>query len=548
MPKAALTRWRPDERRHAWRGGAVTPLQAESRLARLRTNALGPGLREWLAVTAILVVVLAAYADTARSMIDIWVRSDTFAHGFLVVPLFLWLVWRNREALDRIAPQPFLPALAGIAGAAAVWMIADRMSINSLAQAAMIAMVPLSTWTLLGTRFAAQLAMPFAFLFFAVPFGEFMIPQLISWTGDFTVRALQFSGVPVLREGNLLVVPNGRWAIVEACSGVRYLIASAMVGLLFAYISYRSAWRRFLFIVASLLVPIVANWLRAYMIVMLGYLTDNRLAAGIDHIIYGWIFFGVVMALLFGIGSRWREDDLPVAAAPGAARMMRGDSTKRWLSPRLRLAIAGAVALGVAAPVLARFAWVEGDDSATAALAAPAPRGSWTKAGSFTAWRPDLTGAAREVTAAYAQDGARVGLQLSLYGASTREAKAISAGNQLVRPTNEHALLVDQKPVALERDGAPARAEIAMVDTPGGRLAVLRWFWVDGRVALSELEAKWRELVAVLGGGEDRVAWVVTYTPVAGGEAAAIERLRAFHAAMAPAVDAALRRAVEGAN
>ena len=139
---------------------------------------------------------------------------------------------------------------------------------------------------------ARVLAFPLAFLFFAVPFGEIFVPTLIDWTADFTVAALRFSGVPVYREGNHFVIPTGRWSVVEACSGVRYLIASLMVGTLYAAIAYRSARRRACFIVAAILVPIVANWLRAYMIVMLGHLSNNRLATGVDHIIYGWMFFG----------------------------------------------------------------------------------------------------------------------------------------------------------------------------------------------------------------------------------------------------------------
>ena len=97
--------------------------------------------------------------------------------------------------------------------------------------------------------------------------------------------------------------------MVEACSGVRYLIASVMVGTLFAYLTYQSLARRIAFVAVSFLVPVLANWLRAYMIVMLGHLSGNKLAVGVDHLIYGWVFFGVVMLLMFWIGARWREDE-----------------------------------------------------------------------------------------------------------------------------------------------------------------------------------------------------------------------------------------------
>src|SRR5439155_12783777 len=170
------------------------------------------------------------------------------------------------------------------------------------------AMSPLAVWALIGTRVARALAFPLAFLFFAVPFGEFLVPVMIDWTADFTIWALRISGVPVYREGSFFMIPSGMWSVVEACSGLRYLIASLMIGCLFAYISYRSPLRRARFVAAAVVVPLIANWLRAYIIVILAHLTSNRLATGIDHVIYGWIFFGVVMAILFWVGLQWRED------------------------------------------------------------------------------------------------------------------------------------------------------------------------------------------------------------------------------------------------
>ncbi len=66
-----------------------------------------------------------------------------------------------------------------------------------------------------------------------------------------------------------------------------------------------------LFVLASILFPIVANWLRAYMIVMIAHLSEMKYATGVDHLIYGWVFFGFVMLILFWIGSFWREDVAP---------------------------------------------------------------------------------------------------------------------------------------------------------------------------------------------------------------------------------------------
>jgi exosortase len=124
------------------------------------------------------------------------------------------------------------------------------------------------------------LIFPLLFLFFAVPVGDFLLPRLMEWTADFTVQALRLTGIPVFREGQNFVIPSGNWSVVEACSGIRYLIASLTVRTLYAYLTYTSLKRRLTFILVSLLVPILANWFRAYMIVMLGHLSGNKLATG----------------------------------------------------------------------------------------------------------------------------------------------------------------------------------------------------------------------------------------------------------------------------
>ena len=83
---------------------------------------------------------------------------------------------------------------------------------------------------LFGWAVTREIAFPLGFLFFAVPIGEFLVPTMIDYTADFTVAALRLTGIPVYREGNDFVIPSGNWSVVDACSGVRYLIASVMVG------------------------------------------------------------------------------------------------------------------------------------------------------------------------------------------------------------------------------------------------------------------------------------------------------------------------------
>ena len=285
----------------------------------------------------LLLAILLVYREAATAMVLIWSRSDTFAHAFLVPPISLWLIWRQRQALAQQVPQPAPWMLPAFAAVALVWLLGELVAVNSVTQLALVAMLVLAVPVVLGFRITWVMLFPLAFLFFSAPVGEFLLPTLIGWTADFTVMALRLSGIPVLREGNQFQIPTGSWSVVEACSGVRYLIASFMVGTLFAYLNYSSAWRRWAFVGVAILVPILANWLRAYMIVMLGHVSGNTLAVGVDHLVYGWAFFGIVIGLMFFIGSRWSEREARFVNSSGSFARSYNSSGGSTLGARYRM-------------------------------------------------------------------------------------------------------------------------------------------------------------------------------------------------------------------
>src|SRR5438046_7958381 len=133
-------------------------------------------------------------------------------------------------------------------------------------QLALVATIWATVIAILGREVAKAIMFPLGFLVLGVPMGEALIPPLMDWTADFTVKALQISGIPVFREGLFFTIPSGNWSVVEGCSGVRYLIASFTVGVLFAYLSYRRPWKRVLFAALSVIVPILADGFLAYLI------------------------------------------------------------------------------------------------------------------------------------------------------------------------------------------------------------------------------------------------------------------------------------------
>jgi exosortase A len=419
---------------------------------------------------------------------------------------------------------------------AGVWLLADIMLVNAAAQFALVALLILAVPAVLGLQVAHTILFPLMFLFFAVPFGEFMLPQMMEWTADFVVFALQLTGIPVYREGMHFVIPSGNWSVIDECSGVRYLMASFMVGTLFAYLNYRSYKRRAIFMAVSIAMPIVANWLRAYIIVMLAHLSGNKIAVGVDHILYGWVFFGIVIMIMFVVGARWSEPDEPAAkvSATGTAGAVAGGSLQRESSSTL--AIAAMAAVAILLPHLGLWG-LQRAESAAAPAAFVLPErvaDTWAATGSEPVWTPIFVNPSLEAKRVYRGPEGIVGVHVAYFRGQGPDRKLVSSLNVFtpMRGSDWNPLVTSTREVTV--NGRPlAVRSVELLDkgenTPGGRRHLVAWrlYWIDGRWVGSDVEAKVRGALARLGGRGDEGAALVIYAD-SGSAPASHATLQAF--------------------
>ena len=458
------------------------------------------------------------YFDTVLDLWDGWGRTGTFAHGYIIFPVSAWLVWRLRHRLAPLTPQPQPLALVPLAGCGLCWLVGHSAGVHAPEQYAFVAMVPCLVWAVFGNDVIRRILYPLAFLFFAVPAGDFLMPTLMDHTADFTVAALRLSGVPVFREGNYFTIPSGNWSVVEACSGLRYLIASITLGFLFAYLNYRGAWRRAAFIVASVAVPIVANWLRAYMIVMIAHLSSNQLATGVDHLIYGWLFFGLVMLLLFWVGNFWRDDDERDLAATADDVVRTGPATaERTRRGMVTAALVTAALIAVAAPWPALGDWLERIANGPQPGAVAIDRiDGWERAAEpFTAFVPHYLRARSTERATFVSGDRKVSLFVGYYSGQLDNGKLVTYDNDVVIVADKVWGTVARKArsVTVGDRSLDVVESTIKADTVEGseRLLAWRWYWINGRLTTSPYLAKaWNALDKLTGRGDDSAVVVVT--------------------------------------
>jgi len=482
----------------------------------------------WLAVAALL-------QPTFMSMVEIWDRSETYAHGFVILPIALWLVWRDRQRLAAVPVAGDARAFLVIVPLALGWLAARLGGVLVIEQYAFVALWIATVWLVLGLKMLRAALFPLGFLLLMVPNGEALIQPLIAFTADFTVGAVRLVGIPVYREGPFFTMPTGEWNVVEGCSGLRYLIASITLGVLYAYLTYRSPWRRIAFSVAAVIVPVFANGMRASIIVFIAHYSDMKLALGVDHFIYGWVWFGIVMLAMFWVGLIWRED-LDEAAPPPATHSIRA-------APLHTVALA---------LLLAMFPLYEGHLTSRPvprpALALPAPSTGWLiSQAPFSDWLPQWHGMDIQRVQNYQRGGQRVMLFLAWYGTQRDNAELINSRNIMIREKHPEWRQVGRDTLTRNIAGQALPLYEAQLLANDEHQRILAWQWhrIQGRDGISPYRAKIELALAKLLGRQDVGAAIIVATPYH--DKNDVEQANAllaeFLAAHKPALDAVLDRA-----
>ena len=271
--------------------------------------AIGAGLAAW----AVL------FAPEIAAAVVIWESSTAYNHCWLILPIALWLGWQRRARLRGLLPRPAPWVAALMVPLALGWLLAERLGIMEGRQLAAVAIAVTMTVAVLGLRFGRAMAAPLAYLVFLVPFGAFTVPMLQRVTARMIEFLLGLTSIPHFVDDIVIEIPAGTFLVAEACAGLRFLIASIAFGALYALVMFRSPGRRLVVMALSVAVPILANGLRGFGLVVLGHVSGSAAAVDADHVLYGWVFFSIVLLLLILAGLPFREDGAAPAPLPAAA-------------------------------------------------------------------------------------------------------------------------------------------------------------------------------------------------------------------------------------
>lgn len=387
---------------------------------------------QWATLYPVFIVVSAFFLlwPTATSLLAEWndeFESTTYTHGYLIAAICVWLLIRNRSQLRDLRLAPDLLACIALIGTGIVWLVAVRAGIQTAHQVLMPVMMWLAVCAGLGFKAAQGSTFPIAYLYFAIPVWGYVNALFQNLTVVAVEFLLGLSGVVAYVDGHFVHLASGVIEIANGCSGLHFVIVGLAIGALYGEVSRDPLKLRLIQVALALALAVVTNWIRVYVIIVAGYLTDmQHYLVTVDHYTFGWFVFAAAMIVYFVVVSR-----LPAAKAD-ANRSIHESAVE----PRSHIASVG---LAIAIASLAVFpAWnmivpVAASNAQAQDEALPEGANGWVgPRASASDWRPVFQGADTLAQGVYDSSTQQVEVFVASYAYQAQGRELVGYGNSVL--------------------------------------------------------------------------------------------------------------------
>ena len=474
----------------------------------------------YLQLMLLMIAVPLIFWPDAQTFINAWKNNTTYNHGFFILPISLWLLYRQRPSISatEIAKEPLV--LVILALALLLWFLSFIISVNVIQQFAVIALIPISIWILFGRKLLIKIVFPIVFLFFMIPVGASLVPPLMEITADITVSMIELSGIPVYRDGLFFTLPTGNWSVIEACSGLNYLVASLTLGVLYAYLTYRSFTKRLVFVLAITLFALIANGLRAYGIVIIGHLSNMQYGAGGDHEFYGWLFYGFFVFWVFYLGNIWADQPLSIQQPSTENNLTSPDSSPVTL---FIIIFSVMVSVQILARTTTHFDKTDPDDID---FNLPENFGGWQYSPTTDlGWKPQIVGASITKTRSYVFENNMVQISMGYYPQQSQGSEAVSWQNKIIGKESRNWTVSGKTDLKIG-DYHVTETEVFTQDR---RILIWNWYLVGNWETPNPNIAKIFDALNIILYQRKDASYLTLATPISFNKLDSREKLLAFH-------------------
>lgn len=482
--------------------------------------------RSWRTVLTLLTICLTtaglAFRRDLSAAVSLWVDFPTYNYCFLILPISLYLIWKQREALAEFSPSPSAAGVALSLACLIIWWVANAALVSELRQFALVGLLQGVVWAILGGRIYRCLRFPLLYLFLMVPTGTVLLGPLQFVAARLSTALLRLASIPVFTEGVVVEVPTGLYTVAPGCAGLNFLLAALALSLLYARHTYLRAGKQVACVSAALAIAILANGVRIFGIIWLAEISLHHIDIVSDHLLYGWAFFSLVIVASMVVGNLFADYRTGLGTSSAVAgsqsqhvRPMVSTMAAALAVATLMVAVASHAAI-TAAPQLA-------DSKVTLDL--PDSLGDWRKIPAGDRWTPDFPHADASLRSAYAKNGQQIEVFVAYYWPQREGHKVMSSDNAFVGEAD--GTVVEDQPAQVVSGRTRLEVSTLHIEAQGRSNLLWFWYWMAGRQAAGSLQAHLFALAGRLA-GDNRAAAIAITTDEGMDAASAKAALTAF--------------------
>lgn len=419
------------------------------------------------------------YWPTFVELNDRWVKWDqSMAHGWPVALLFIYLLVRTLPWQPRSPKGPiFWLALIGLVLGSLAWFVFYAVNVTILAQLILVPLLILLLMAVFGARQVFHHRLLLLFSIFAIPLWDYLNGPLLAMSSFVVGEMVRMAGMPAIIEGSSIFIPHGHILIADGCSGLRYFVVALAMGYLIAYLNRYNETRLGAVLLAAAALGLITNWIRIFVLIVIGYKTEMQSPLMSDHEYFGWVLFAIIC-----LPAIYFAPVVKASASSEAATAKQSPAVLNILLSLLALAVGPLTAAAVdLSPT--KTPWQQPLANIGQALSQPnmplpmdLPAGAYTQAAVL-----------REVG---------VHIQVDQFQRATTSENLVPYFTRLFDGSNWRQIDESEEELA---DHA-ATVSIFRHKSTGRQVAQLQWFNTGGYISSSVPEAKLWQIPAVLQG------------------------------------------------
>lgn len=434
---------------------------------------------------SLLVLFTLLYWESINQLLKLWSTHDTYSHGLLVFFITIYLIVTLNKPLTRVRLKPAPLLLLPLSFIIFLWLLSSLTDTQTI-ELTLLPLIFIFAYISITGYQAARLLIPsLSYILIATPIWDILIPLFQSMAILVNEIALKLSGIPTYIKGTTVSIPAGTFDIEGGCAGIRYLIVTLALGGFYSLQNFKKLKPALILMTASLILPIIFNWIRIYIIIVIGHFTDMQSSLVHDHNNFGWFLYGISLIPLYFIAQRLTKKDSLAPPLLPVTHTNKAFPKAYILLPILLITSAPSFTLHLN----------KSTPDVLQKITAPVAADPWRGPIYNNEWKPDYKGASIEVNKLYigTREQPNISLHLFYYGQQSQDSELINELNSIAAPkTIKHKKIINLNQYSI--------IENLIIDNNSKKHLVWYWYFIDNTITSKPTIAKLLQSKEIISG------------------------------------------------